>query len=142
MAGSIHHLQTIQSTASAAYTGACALVSHCYDSEGAALPPVLARMMAADAAPSAPGSLMSLPLDPQARRQLYQLLKIALEKWPVQSIRPHMPLVASCIAADVASPDPLRLEAGFKGLTYLGTKWQAEGEQIYRGMSRDKYVRA
>ncbi len=132
-----------QSTASAAYTGACALVSHCYDSEGQALPPVLARVMAADAVPTTEGGgagADAVPLDPQARRQLYQLLKIALEKWPVQSMRPHMPRVASCIAADVASADPRRWEAGVKGLTYLGTKWQAEGAQIFRAMPRDKCV--
>lgn len=95
--------------------------------------------MAADAPQSATTpAAATLPLDPHARRQLYQLLKIALEKWPAQSMRPHMPLVASCIAADLAAPDAQRLEAGFKGLTYLGSKWQAEGEQIYRGMPRDK----
>lgn len=95
--------------------------------------------MAADAAETSRTDAQPL-LDPQARRQLYQLLKIALEKWPVQSVRPHMPLVASCIAADAGAADPGRWEVGLKALTYLGSKWQAEGAHIFRGMSGERYV--
>lgn len=81
----------------------------------------------------------ALPLDPQARRQLYQLLKIALEKWPVQSVRPHLSLVAACIAADAgAADDPQRVEAGLKALTYLGTKWQVEGQHIFQALPRER----
>jgi len=58
---------------SSAYQSMCAIVSHCYEAEGRLLALFLGAM------------------DGNIRRQLYQLIKIAIEKWPPSSVQAHMP---------------------------------------------------
>jgi hypothetical protein len=58
---------------SSAYQSMCAIVSHCYEAEGRLLALILGAM------------------NGNIRRQLYQLIKIAIEKWPPSSVQAHMP---------------------------------------------------
>lgn len=76
---------------SSAYQSLCAIASHCYDAEGRLLVLILGAM------------------DGNIRRQLYQLVKIAIEKWPPSSVQPHLPAFRQvCFMHGRHHPQPLR----------------------------------
>ena len=119
---------------SAAYPGICALASHCYDQEGSLLVPILERMER-----TAAESLE--PMAGRVRRQFYQLIKIAIEKWPPASVQKHMPDLRERISADINSSNSDYRQAATQNLLILRRKWPEHGNEVFRMLSRDRQAR-
>lgn len=108
---------------SSAYQGMCAIVSHCYEAEGRLLALILDAM------------------NGNTRRQLYQLIKIAIEKWPPSSVKAHMAALRERLALDIMSTSRFHREWSTQSFLMLTRKYPEQGVQAFHRLTKETQSR-